>query len=101
MVRSESAVELELSNESSKEILDYLRKNQVNLTPTVHKILNHGEEIITFLHQKISRGPGFFSEEPLEGVIRKLRKIRAKNSRLADRASNNYDCFIYLFFFSK
>ena len=60
-------------------------------TPTIHKILTHGRDIIDFFQQKYNIGIGAFSEEPMEGLIRKFRRIRSNHARTNSRKNNNLD----------
>ena len=60
-------------------------------TPTIHKILSHGTDIIDFFQQNYNIGIGAFSEEPMEGLIRKFRRIRSNHARTNSRKNNNLD----------
>ena len=66
---------------------------------SVHKVFFHGPKIAEFLEVTTGTGTGFFSEEPMEALISKIRKIRSENSRFISRKTNNYDTLTNIYIF--
>ena len=82
-------------------IKQYLNISKINLTPTIHKILDHGCDFLDFFEDQAGSGTGVFSEEPGEAMIRKIRNIRANHARTTSREDNNYDSFVNSYIFNR
>lgn len=100
MLRSSEPINYEQFSLIITNIFEFLDKNSIHLTPTVHKLLIHSNEITKYFYDFFGVGPGFFSEEPMESMIRKARKIREENTRMVSRIDNNYDLLVYCYIFS-
>ena len=64
----------------------------INLTPTIHKVLHHGYEVIDFFQNNFNCGIGFFTEESSESLNHFLKQARLK-SRKNTRLNLNNDTF--------
>ena len=62
------------------------------IPPSVHKILFHGSDIVSFCDVPF----GWLSEEPQEANNKIFRRARINNSRMCNRQSTNEDILSYL-----
>ena len=100
-IRSKERIDMQHYEIVCKDIIKYLSMNKIHITPTIHKILFHGHQIISFIQNLGASEPGVFSEEAIEASIRKIRKIRKENSRLISRKCNNKDTLINSYIYNK
>ena len=94
MIRQTEAADRDIYSSTAQRLCKFLSEKEISLTPTVHKILHHGEELLEFFGKVVGLNTGVFSEEPGEGMIRKIRRIRAEHARMTNRVDNNYDTFV-------
>ena len=64
-----------------------------NLSPSVHKIICHGWQMI----ERLSKPPGFYSEQSQEKLNKKFRDIRDNNSRKMSFGVMLEDIFVYFY----
>ena len=100
IIRQTDNIEINLFSEKANAIINFFIETEIHLTPTIHKILFHGREILEFFKDEAGTGTGVFSEENGEAMIRKIRKIRTEHARRTDRISNIYDTFVYSYIFN-
>ncbi|GBP17275.1 hypothetical protein EVAR_91334_1 [Eumeta japonica] len=79
----------DLMDHTAKRLLESLPENEKKLTPTVHKILAHGKDIIEYQSLPI----GELSEEAQESLNKFYKKYRLQNTFKASRVKQIEDLF--------
>ena len=99
LIRQCNPVDKQFYSSVASRIKNFLVLNEINLTPSVHKILDHGYDFLDFFESEAGTWTGTFSEEPGEAMIRKIRRIRKDHARFTNREQNNYDTFVNSYIF--
>ena len=85
LIRQPNSVNKQFYSSVTFRIKNFIVKNEINLTPTVQKILDHGCNFLDFFESEEGNGTGIFSKEPGEAMIRKIWRMRKDHAKLTNR----------------
>ena len=70
-IRSKEQIDIQNYKSFFKDIMKYFAMNKIHITPTIHKILFNGPQVIEFLQNFGASGPGNFLKKRLKLQLEK------------------------------